>query len=222
MRERIKARRKEVGLSQEDLAKRIGLTKGSISQWEQGGTQPKGENLYKLASALGVTAEWLIHGDKGAASNVARLPSAHHSNVKGQPFPVGKGRVPVKGNAQLGPQGYFEALDYPAGCGDGYIRVESDDADAYGLRVVGNSMMPRIKHNEYVVIEPNHAYVTGDEVFVCTHDGQCMIKIFIWLRDGQYRFDSINNDFEPLYILESEVEKIHYVGAIAKPSRYTP
>ncbi|WP_233440458.1 S24 family peptidase [Modicisalibacter coralii] len=156
------------------------------------------------------------------ASNVSQHPAQFDSNVSGEPFAIGMGRVPVKGIAQLGPEGYFEALDYPVEMGDGYIMIQSSDKDAYGLRVVGNSMKPRIKHNEYVIVEPNHDYVAGDEVLICTADGQCMIKTYIWLRDGQYRFDSINDDFEPLYLFEDQVDRIHYVGAIAKPSRHTP
>lgn len=144
------------------------------------------------------------------------------SNVEGEPFELKGGVVPVKGAAQLGPGGYFEALNYPVEQGDGYLKILSQDVDAYGLKVVGNSMMPRIKHHEFVVVEPNHGYVAGDEVLVCTHEGQCMIKIFMWLREGQYRFDSINDDYAPVYLMEDEVESIHYVGAIVKPSRHMP
>lgn len=144
------------------------------------------------------------------------------SNVEGDLFELEGGVVPVKGAAQLGPDGYFEALNYPVGQGDGYLKIMSQDADAYGLKVVGNSMMPRIKHHEFVVIEPNHTYVAGDEVLVCTHEGQCMIKIFMWLREGQYRFDSTNDDYAPVYLMEDEVEIVQYVGAIVKPSRHMP
>lgn len=144
------------------------------------------------------------------------------SNIEGEAFELKGGKVPVKGAAQLGPGGYFEALNYPVGQGDGYLNIFSQDADAYGLRVVGISMMPRIKHHEFVVIEPNQTYVSGDEVLVCTHEGQCMIKVFMWLREGQYRFDSINDDFAPVHLMEDEVECIQYVGAIVKPSRYMP
>lgn len=214
---RLRAARKAVGLTQKDVAHKIGVTFGAVSQWELGGTTPKGGNLMKLAQLYNVTPESLVGDGK-----VTQHPSMSQSNVEGSPFPVRQGRVPVKGNAQLGPEGYFEAMSYPVEMGDGYIMIESSDVDAYGLRVVGNSMTPRIKHNEYVVIEPNHSYVAGDEVLICTTDGQCMIKTFIWLRDGQYRFDSINDDFDPLYLFEEDVERIHYVGAIAKPSRYSP
>lgn len=222
MGERIRQMRNEKGLSQEALGDKVGRTKGTVSQWEAGITHPGGETLVRLSIALGRSPDWLVHGTGSTNDGRGSYHVEDQTNIQGAPIPMRRGRVPVKGSAQLGPNGYFDDLDYPVEEGDGYVLVESQDADAYGLKVVGNSMMPRIKHHEYVVIEPNHAYVNGDEVLVCTRDGQCMIKVFSWVRDGQYRFDSINNDFEALYLLEEEVDRVQYVCAIVKPSRYMP
>lgn len=128
--------------------------------------------------------------------------------------------VPVVGKAMLGAEGYFEAMDYPEGHGDGYLDISSDDANAYGLKVVGSSMHPRIKNGEFVLIEPNHPYQSGDEVLVKTKDGRAMVKEFIYHRDGQYRFDSISDGYPPIFLDETAVEKIHYVAAILKSSKY--
>ncbi len=127
--------------------------------------------------------------------------------------------VPIVGKAMLGPEGYFEAMDYPTGHGDGYIDMVSSDDNAYGLRVVGSSMHPRIKNGEFVLIEPNHPYQSGDEVLVQTVDGRSMVKEFIYRRDGQLRLDSINATHAPLYLDEHQVTKIHYVAAIVKSSK---
>lgn len=128
--------------------------------------------------------------------------------------------VPVVGKAMLGTEGYFDALDYPPGHGDGYIDIVSSDPDAYGLKMVGSSMHPRIKSGEFVLIEPNHRYQTGDEVLVKTTDGRAMVKEFIYHRDGQFRFDSISDGYPPIFLDEHLVDKIHYVAAILKSSKY--
>lgn len=145
-----------------------------------------------------------------------------HSNVSGDAMPVRTGSVPVVGKAMLGTAGYFEAIDYPVGHGEGFLNIFSSDPNAYGLRVVGNSMTPRIKNNEFVLVEPGREYVAGDEVLVKTTNGQAMIKEFIYYRDGQYRFDSVNADYDPIFLREDEVEDVQYVGAIVKSSRFTP
>ncbi len=124
------------------------------------------------------------------------------------------------GTAQLGNEGYFEALDFPPGHGDGYLSIHSDDPDAYGLKVTGDSMLPRIKNGEYVLIEPNKNYFSGDEVVVRTVKGRTMIKEFIYLRDGMYRLDSVNAEHPPIHIAASDVIEIHLVGGILKSSRF--
>jgi len=58
--EKIKARRKELGLSQRKLAQMIGLTHGTISQWESDTNSPKTENFMNLARALQYSIEELL------------------------------------------------------------------------------------------------------------------------------------------------------------------
>ncbi|MDN6857253.1 S24 family peptidase [Pseudomonas sp. CAN2814] len=154
------------------------------------------------------------HSELGSLDHQFRaVPEVKELGIK-------QGSVPVIGKAMLGTDGYFEAIDFPVGVGDGRLMVPSNDPNAYGLRVVGTSMTPRIKNGEYVLIEPNHPYVSGDEVMVRTASGQAMIKEFIYHRDGLYRFDSVNPGHPPLLIEEEKVDKIHYVGGILKSSRF--
>ena len=49
--------RKNAGLTQQELADRIGANKGYISRIERGLTVPTVAKLYKIASAMGLTIE---------------------------------------------------------------------------------------------------------------------------------------------------------------------
>jgi transcriptional regulator with XRE-family HTH domain len=55
--ERMKQLRAEAGLSQSGLAKASGLSLGVIHDYEQGKREPTMRSLFKLARALGVSAE---------------------------------------------------------------------------------------------------------------------------------------------------------------------
>ena len=140
-------------------------------------------------------------------------------NTEGQARRLKQGLIPIKGKAMLGDNGFFEEMDYPQGAGDGYLKIYSDDPDAYALRVVGNSMEPRIRSGEFVMIEPNQGYVAGDEVLVRTEEGRAMIKVFMYRRDGEVRLLSVNDAHPPITLTEASVTVIHPVGAIVKPSR---
>lgn len=57
---RLKNRRLELGMSQDDLAKRIKSSQAHISSIERGETQPRVDTLKRLAEALGVTIDYLL------------------------------------------------------------------------------------------------------------------------------------------------------------------
>ena len=56
----IKAARKALGLSQEQLASMIGTTAGAVSQWECGRSFPRAAKLNQLSEILGVPVNSLL------------------------------------------------------------------------------------------------------------------------------------------------------------------
>ena len=60
----IKKTREEKGLSQEQLAERLNMTRQAVSNWERGKTEPDIETLQRLSEVLEVSVEELIYGEK--------------------------------------------------------------------------------------------------------------------------------------------------------------
>jgi transcriptional regulator with XRE-family HTH domain len=60
--ENLREARRTAGLSQEELAKRAGIDRPTISVYEHGKREPNMSTLVKLARALGVPAEALVRG----------------------------------------------------------------------------------------------------------------------------------------------------------------
>lgn len=60
--ERITEAREARGLSQAALARRIGISRSAISQWESNGTTPAADKALKLERVLRYRAEYLIEG----------------------------------------------------------------------------------------------------------------------------------------------------------------
>lgn len=56
----VRARRIELGYSQDDLATRAGLTRSFIWRFESGRTQPTIESFSRIASALNIRASKLL------------------------------------------------------------------------------------------------------------------------------------------------------------------
>lgn len=58
--ERLKELRQENGIGQVELAKKINVSKGIISFWENGLREPTMSNLISLADFFGVTLDYLV------------------------------------------------------------------------------------------------------------------------------------------------------------------
>ncbi len=55
--------RKKAGMTQEQLAEKMGVTSQAVSKWENGLTCPDLDSVAELAGFLGVAVEQLFHGD---------------------------------------------------------------------------------------------------------------------------------------------------------------
>lgn len=64
---RIKQRRKELGLSQDVLAKACGVGQSTVANWERGGHIPRQATLHKIAAALKTDEIWLLGGEHANA-----------------------------------------------------------------------------------------------------------------------------------------------------------
>lgn len=61
---RIRMTREQKGYSQDDLAAKLGVTKGLVSQYETGTTTPPPHRFGRIAEVLGVSEGWLLTGDE--------------------------------------------------------------------------------------------------------------------------------------------------------------
>lgn len=60
--DRLNRLRREQGLSQEDLAEVVGVTRQAVQKWESGASRPDMDNLAALAQYFGVTLDYLVLG----------------------------------------------------------------------------------------------------------------------------------------------------------------
>lgn len=79
---RIKEARIAQHLTQEELAKTIGVTKGAIANYETGTSHPKEEILYRLFPALQVDANFLFQDMGGFISAQEQLSPAEHDLLR--------------------------------------------------------------------------------------------------------------------------------------------
>lgn len=64
--DRIKRRRDELNMTQDDIAGKIGVSRAAVAQWELNQTAPIRKRMTELGEALECTANWLSYGEAGA------------------------------------------------------------------------------------------------------------------------------------------------------------
>lgn len=79
MGDRIKKRRKELGLTQPALGKAVGVSRAAVSLWEKNENEPKGINLQNIARALRCSADWLIDGR--SEKSVSEAPANYNAGT---------------------------------------------------------------------------------------------------------------------------------------------
>lgn len=219
--DRLTQRLKETGLTQSELAKRIGVSKTTITFWKTGVNKLSGENLMALAKALRCSARWLATGEGSPVPESLSLDKPwldmdDASNVEQGPPIVSPYRaIPIVGTAQMGTEGYWYALDD----GEGYVDVPSKDPGAYALRLRGDSMAPAIRSGWIAVCEPNGRLVPGEYVMIRLVDGESMLKELLYANDVEVSVMSLNPGYSRRTIPMEQIEQMHYVGHIVAPSK---
>lgn len=69
--ERIQFLRKEAGMTQAELAKKIGLSHTQMVRYENKNVQPPADVLKKISDALNTGVDFLINGDKDQKAKAA-------------------------------------------------------------------------------------------------------------------------------------------------------
>lgn len=86
--ERIKYRREMLGLTQRELAAKVGLTHGAIALYELGKREPDLQTLQRIAAALNTTMSYLLGETDDPEPIRVREEAAHDSRLYDAHLPL--------------------------------------------------------------------------------------------------------------------------------------
>lgn len=205
--DRIRARRKELRLTQKDLSLKVGVSHVSISQWEKDETSPRGDNLMKLSRALGCEPEFILNGDK-SESNV------HAAAVDFR-------MVPIISYVQAGCWTAESSIRSAEGHME-YLQTNMDLSESsFTLIISGRSMEPEFKEGDAVVIDPEVDPLPGDFVVAKNGQEEALFKKYRprGFINGEevYELVPLNEDYPTL---RSDQEPIRIIGTMVEHRRY--
>lgn len=78
--DKIYQNRKRMGLSQEELADRLGVTRQAVSKWEMGTSQPELDTVVLLAKTFGISIDELLKEETPQAEESKAETKAHNKD----------------------------------------------------------------------------------------------------------------------------------------------
>lgn len=79
--DRLSAAREAAGLTQEELAARLGVRMTTLQAWEDDGAEPRGNRLQMLAGMLNVSLMWLMSGEGDGLDGPASGDTEENANA---------------------------------------------------------------------------------------------------------------------------------------------
>lgn len=153
---KIRAHRDELGLTQAELADKLGLTYSSVSQWESGRATPRTPILRQLAELFDTTVADLMGEDatEAAISGASRM-------------------VPLLGFAHMGEpcdEGTLaDEVEVPASIADAHPR-------GFMVHAQGGCMDNRFPHDALLLVDPDMEPVNGQPVLAETADYGAVVR----------------------------------------------
>lgn len=153
---KIRAHRDELGLTQAELADKLGLTYSSVSQWESGRATPRTPILRQLADLFDTTVAELMGEDatETAISGTSRM-------------------VPLLGFAHMGEPcnegNLADEVEVPASIADAHPR-------GFMVHAQGGCMDNRFPHDALLLVDPDMEPVNGQPVLAETADYGAVVR----------------------------------------------
>lgn len=80
--QQIRVLRQARGMNQVELAKRLGVTKQSVSNWENDNIQPSVEMLVRMAMVFSVSTDYLLGLEQGEYLDVTGLSQEKIAHIR--------------------------------------------------------------------------------------------------------------------------------------------
>lgn len=197
--ERMKQRRKEIGLSAEKVAERLGVSPATIYRYEKGDIEKVPVDIFaELAKILQTTPAYLMGWEEKTEPKKPTIPPGF------EPMPKMK-KIPLIGSIACGEpitaeQNIEKMVDVPE-----YIRCD------FSLTCHGDSMVDAGIHDKDVVYIRIQPEVENGEIAAVRIDGEATLKR-VYYNPGTLTLMPANPAYAPMVYTGPQLEEVHIEG----------
>ena len=188
----LKMIRKELGLTQDEVALKLKITRQAYANYETNKRQPDPQTLIKLAELFQVSTDYLLGVEQ------------YNENQPPQPSTKGSKWIPVLGEVIAGQpvEAIEEILDWEEISAD---MVKS--GEYFALQIKGDSMEPRIREKDVVIVKIQSDVENGEIAIVRVNGDAATCKQFS-KHDKGISLVSFNSKYPPMFYPSDDVKKL--------------
>ncbi len=206
--ERLKELRLSRGLSQVELSKGLGVSKGAINNYEHSVREPKFEMLEAIADFFNVDMDYLL--GKSNIPNRA-LINGYNNNILPSQFdnilPVSNQKIPMLGEIACGQPVYANEEK------DIYIEAGTNIKADFCLRCKGDSMIgARILDGDIVFVKQQSIVENGEIAVVVIENEATLKRVYYYPEEKTIRLLPENPKYKPIVYTGVTLEQIHILG----------
>lgn len=207
--ERVRTRMKELDLTQEDLANKLGVTRGAVTHYLAGRRVPPLRQFQKLAAILKVDPAWLQFGTTNVPNPLAKKAPRISNNEESI-----RHAIPILSWEQIA-----ELTDVTKIKGEEIKKsvphFYSDNSRWYALQIKGDSMAAPLGHKSFhegdiIIVDPDQTVKHGGFVIALLPRAK-EVTFKQYVVDGGVRYLKPLN---PQYPLIQINESTHMCGVI--------
>ncbi|MDI9392773.1 MAG: S24 family peptidase [Synergistota bacterium] len=220
----IRKLRLSVGITQKQLAEKIGVSQTHMSQMEKGNRRVDADWLPKIAVALGCRTEDLVADHSGQQDNYLRVARSFSPEEWYEVPLLDPSAVVCAGDGNGGMHGIILESSQTISVPREWLGLISIDTDKqpFALRVEGESMAEAgISDGVEVIVNPAEEVREGDVALVCFGTrGDWSIKWTHFHRDGSIELRASSAKYPTKTFLKEDVEA-GFIRIIGRVMRFT-
>lgn len=189
----LKKARKDKRHTQEELAKILDVSPSAVGMYEQNRRIPEGEILFRISQYTNLSIDVLL------------------GNIN----PIGTKRVPVLGKIAAGIplEAITDIIDY-----EEIAEQMANAGEYFGLLIKGNSMEPRIRENDVVIVRKQSSVDSGEIAVVLVNGCDATLKKVTKQEDGILLTAFNPEVYAPKFYSNDQIDKlpVHILGKVVE------
>lgn len=180
---KIKLLREELNISQEELANKLGLSKGIISLYENEKRKPSFDILNKLSKIFNCSIDYIIGNWNEAEPTLINVYSSVHAGI------------------------LSEMIENIVDTEEISEKMARSDKTYFGLKVKGDSMFPTYQEGDTLIVEKNTSCESGNDCIVAINGNEAFLKR-VYINPTGITLQALNPKYEPLTYTNDEIKKL--------------